>query len=422
VQGRVVNRVWKPTALSRKQQVLVVDEVRANGPVSRDSQLEGLTPEIAALRDRLRAFLETELREEERRHRVALEHQASPALRQWVRARAEALGLYRLLQPSELCGGGLGPLGAAALYEEVAAAGVALGRLVLGGDGGLLRRGTPAQQERLLRPVLRGERTAALAFTDAREGPRTTAVGDGPGFLVSGVKAFVTDGPHADLLVVVGTVTENPGGPTGSAVFAIPREAPGVRLLREIRTLDGAVHGEFQLTQVAVGPDDVIGAIGEGLAQTLESITALRLRAAATACGAGIWALGYTQRQVARPHRSGRSLAEREQVQAMVADSATDLYAARATLYAAARRAEAGADVAAEASMAKIVATEAVTRIVDRAIQLAGGAAVVEDHPLARLYGKIRAWRIAEGATEVLRLTIARTLLSGDRSSSLRDQ
>jgi alkylation response protein AidB-like acyl-CoA dehydrogenase len=400
------------------QQALLVDEVRANAPVPRDAYLEGLTPEIATLRDRLRAFLQTELREEERRQRVDEEHQASAALRQWVRARAEALGLYRLLQPAELGGGGLGPLGATALHEEIAAAGVTLGRLVLGGDGGLLRRGTQAQQERLLRPVLRGERTAALAFTDSREGPRTTAVGRDAGFVVSGVKAFVTDGPHADLLVVVGTVTENPGGPTGSAVFAIPREAPGVRLLREIRTMDGAVHGEFQLAQVAVGPDDVIGAIGEGLPQALESITALRLRAAASACGAGVWALAYTQGQVARPHRSGRPLAEREQVRAMVADSATDLYAARATLYAAARRAEAGADVAAEVCMAKIFATDAVTRIVDRAIQLAGGAALVEDHPLARLYRKIRAWRIAEGATEVLRLTIARTLLSSDRSSS----
>ena len=136
---------------------------------------------------------------------------------------------------------------------------------------------------------------------------------------------------------------------------------------------------------------------------------------AATACGTGRWALEYTLAQVDQPHRTGTPLAEREQVQAMVADSATDLYAARAALYATARAAEAGADVEVETAMAKSLATEAVARIVDRAIQLTGGAAVVEDHPLARLYRQIRGWRIAEGTTEILRLTIARGLLARRR-------
>ncbi len=122
--------------------------------------------------------------------------------------------------------------------------------------------------------------------------------------------------------------------------------------------------------------------------------------------------------QIDQPHRTGTSLAEREQVQAMLADSAIDLYAARAALYATARDAEAGADVEVESAMAKSLATEAVNRIVDRAIQLTGGAAVVEDHPLARLYRQIRPWRIAEGTTEILRLTVARGLLQRRRAEA----
>jgi alkylation response protein AidB-like acyl-CoA dehydrogenase len=260
--------------------------------------------------------------------------------------------------------------------------------------------------------VLRGELTAALAFTDAREGPRTTAVRRGDAFVVSGVKSFVTGGPHADLLVTIAKVTDNPGGKTGTAIFPIRRDAPGVRLARDIRTLDGAPHGEFALVDVQVPAGDVIGEIGEGVPRALESITALRLRAAATACGAAQWTLDYALAQARRPHRSGIPLGEREQVQAMLGQSAMDLFAARAALYAAARRAESGGDSEVEVAMAKAVATEAVAHIVDRAMQLSGGAAVVEGHPLARLYRRIRSWRIAEGTTEILRLTVARRLLA----------
>src|SRR5205809_849352 len=92
-------------------------------------------------------------------------------------------------------------------------------------------------QEELL--PLERERAAAFAFTDARQGPRTTAVQRGDGFRVSGVKSFVTGGPHADLLLTVANVTENEDGPTGTAIFIVPRQSPGVTLRRELRTLDG---------------------------------------------------------------------------------------------------------------------------------------------------------------------------------------
>jgi len=235
----------------------------------------------------------------------------------------------------------------------------------------------------------------------------------GDAFVLSGVKSFVTGGPHADLLVTIAKVTDNPGGQTGTAIFPVRRDAPGVRLVRDIRTLDGAPHGEFELAHVEVPAADVIGEIGEGVPRALESITALRLRAAATACGAARWTLDYALAQARRPHRSGTPLGEREQVQAMLGQSAMDLFAARAALYAAARAAESG-EAEMDVAMAKAVATEAVAHIVDRAMQLSGGAAVVEGHPLARLYRRIRSWRIAEGTTEILRLTVARHLLAPD--------
>lgn len=377
---------------------------------------EGLPVGIESLRDTLRGFLEDELLPAERREGVLDEAQASPALKSWARSRSAELGIYRLAQPLDLGGGGLGPLGLVALHEEIARSQCVLHDCVLGGDGGLLRLAEGSPRERFLLPVLRGELAAALAFTDAREGPRTTAVRNGECFVLSGIKSFVTGGPHADLLVVVAKVTDNPGGKTGTAVFVVRRDAPGVRLARDICTLDGAPHGEFELAGVEVPAADVLGEIGQGLPRALESITTLRLRAAATACGTARWTLDYALAQARRPHRNGVPLGDREQVQAMLGQSAMDLFAARSGLYAAARAAEAGGDALVEVAMAKAVATEAVARIVDRAMQLSGGAAVVEGHPLARLYRRIRSWRIAEGTTEILRLTVARRLLARDPS------
>jgi alkylation response protein AidB-like acyl-CoA dehydrogenase len=385
--------------------------VTADAPALADAD-DALPAPVAALRETLRIFLADEVRAAERQQHVSDEGDASRELLRWVRTRSRELGLFTALQPAELGGAALGPLGAVALHEAVGASGAVLGRFALGDDGGVLRLGDADQRARFLVPVLRGELGAAFAFTDAREGPRTAAVRRGDAFLVSGVKSFVTDGPRSDLLLTVARVTENAGGPTGSAVLVIPRAAPGVVLRRELRTLDGGVHGEFELREVSVPSADVLGEIGHGLRGALASIATVRLRVAAVACGTGRWALDLTLAQVGRPHRSGVPLGEREQVQAMIADSAIDLYAARAAVYAAARRAESDADAEVEVAMAKALATEAVARIVDRAIQLTGGAAVVEGHPLARLYRRIRAWRIGEGTTEMLRLTIARGLLA----------
>ncbi len=391
----------------------------AHPAVPDDSRaLIGLSPEDAALVARARRLAVDDLLPAERKHDVKTPADAPADLRRWVRRRSLEAGLYRLAQPAEVGGAGASVLLQAALAEEIAASGAILGGLVVGGDGGLLKLATAEQRDRFLMPVLRGETEAAFAFTDAREGPRTTAARRGDRFVVSGVKAFVSGGASADLLVTVARVTDNDGGPTGAAIFAVPRHAAGVRVRRDQRTLDGTLHAEIELAEVAVPATDVLGEIGAGLPRALESITTLRLRAAAVACGTGRWVVDYTLGQVDRPHRSGTPLAEREQVQAMLADSATELYAARAALYAAARLADTGASADVEVAMAKALGTETVARIVDRAIQLTGAAAVVEDHPLALLYRRIRGWRIGEGPTEILRLAIARGLLARRREAT----
>jgi alkylation response protein AidB-like acyl-CoA dehydrogenase len=374
-----------------------------------------LPPALTNLRDRLARFLREAIGPLEAELRDGEEPRAE--LRRRVRMLSDEHGFFRLGLPVAEGGGGLGPLGMVMVRETIAASGYRLGSFLLGAGGGMLRRGTEEQRRRYLEPVLRGELTTAFAFTDAREGPRTSARRDGDAFVVDGVKSFVTGGPTADLLLVVANVVENDGGPTGSAVLIIPRDTAGVELRRRLRTLDGGEHGEFVFRGCRVPEDDVLGEIGQGLPRALETITATRLSLAATAVGTCRWVLDWLLEQIDRPHRTGVPLAEREQVQAMVADGAADVYAARAALYATARRTESGADADVETAIAKALATEAAGRVVDRAIQLTGGAAVVEGHPLERLYRTVRGWRIAEGTTEILRLTIARGLLARRRQA-----
>ncbi|MGE0542255.1 MAG: acyl-CoA dehydrogenase family protein [Dehalococcoidia bacterium] len=373
-----------------------------------------LPSDLVELRSRLDHFLRDEILPLE----VNLAADADPdaELRRRVRRLSDERGFFRLGLPREEGGGGLGPLGMVVVREMIAVSGSRLGRFLLGAGGGMLRNGTEDQRHRFLEPVLRGEMTTAFAFTDAREGPRTTARRDGNAFVLDGVKSFVTGGPQADLLLVVANVTENADGPTGVAIFLVPRAADGVELRRRLHTLDGGEHGEFVFSGCRIPAEDVLGAIGQGLPRAMQTITATRLSLAATAVGTAGWVLSWLLDQVDRPHRTGVPLADREQVQAMIADNATELYGARATLYAAARLTERGAEAEVETAIAKSLATEMVADVVDRAIQLTGGAAVVEGHPLERLYREVRGWRIAEGTTEILRLSIARGLLARHRA------
>ena len=376
-----------------------------------------LPSDLVELRGRLDRFLRDVITPLETE--IPSDAEPDAELRRRVRRLSDEFGFFRLGLPVEEGGGGLGPLGMVVVRESIAASGSRLGRLLLGAGGGMLRHGTEDQRRRFLEPVLRGEMTTAFAFTDAREGPRTTARRDGDVFVLDGVKSFVTGGPQSDLLLVVANVTENDHGPTGVAIFLVPRTSEGVELRRRLRTLDGGEHGEFVFAGCRVSGDDVLGAIGQGLPRAMQTITATRLSLAATAAGSASWVMDWLLDQVDRPHRTGVPLADREQVQAMIADSATELYGARAALYAAARMTESGGDAEVETAIAKSLATEMVARVVDRAIQLTGGAAVVEGHPLERLYREVRGWRIAEGTTEILRLSIARGLLARHRGPAV---
>ena len=273
-------------------------------------------------------------------------------------------------------------------------------------------------RERFLLPVLRGEKRGAFAFTepsgpDAPERP-TWAARDGDDLLVTGQKSFVSGASTADFFTALVNVEEGAGGPGGTAMVVIERDRPGIMFVREFTSLDGSHHASLAFEGVRVPATNVIGGVGEGMPRALRNITEERMELAATACGQAMWATEFVTKHITAPHPSGTRLGDREGVRLRYSDLRIETYGARSMLYRTARLAESGDEAINEAMATKVFCTEALGRIVDGAVQLTGGQALIEGHPLEALYRRVRSLRLAGGASDVLRLNVARGRLDFD--------
>ena len=311
-------------------------------------------------------------------------------------------------------GQGAGPRLITAAREALALSGNPLASPVLSSGPGIMRLAdNEAQRDDLYLPVMRGERTAAFAFTEAlrpdgRREPtqavRTTLNDGADGFKVTGAKGFVTGGATSDWLVVVANVPDE-----GTALLVVDRDADGVTEGELGASIDGSTHSPFTFDAVPVPESRLLGAVGDGLPRAMQNIDRMRLGVAADCIGWSRWVTRATLKRIEGPHRSGQPLAEQQQVQAIFADMVADTFAARTSLYRAAEARESDEPTAGtQVATAKWLASECLHRTVDRAIQLHGAQALLRGHPLERLYRTSRSLRIAEGPTELLRLTVAR--------------
>lgn len=372
-----------------------------------------LPPDLADLQQRIARFIAEQV---DPLTSAADADDPAPELRREIARRADAAGIYRLTIPAGDGGEGAGPRVLAAAHEALALSGNPFASAALGSGPGIMRLAdNDRQRSELYEPVLRGQRTTAFAFTEDRTNPQPTqavpaTLDDGrEGFLVTGGKAFVTGGASADWLVVVANVPADADGGGGTALLVIDREAPGVTQGEAGQSIDGSTHSPFHFDQTPVPVTRLLGQIGDGLPRAMANIDRMRLGVAADAVGWSRWVNRQTLARIEAPHRSGQPLAEQQQVQAIFADMVSETHSARAALYRAAEAREcdeptAGTQVAA----AKWHATETLHRTVDRAIQLHGAQALLRGHPLERLYRWSRSLRIAEGPTELLRLTVTR--------------
>ena len=371
---------------------------------------ESLTQEQQDLRDRVAAFMEREVKPLE--EAIGGDGPIPDEARRQARERSRAAGIYGLTQPTEYGGAGAGPMALVIARETAAAANSRLHDCVFGPGPGVLHAAEGRLRERYLMPLMRGEKRGAWAFTEAAAtGPShrpTWATREGDSLVITGRKSYVTGGADADFYAALVNVEDAPDAPGGPAVALIDGDTPGVSIERAFTSLDGSGHVELALERARVPGGNVVGRVGEGMPRALNTISEERIGSAARASGLALWAVGFVTEHVTGPPRSGVRLADRDGVRLRYADLRIETYAARAALYRTARLLEAGDAAINEVMAAKVFCTETAGRVIDQAVQLVGGQALVTGHPLERLYREARAMRLAGGASDILRLNVAR--------------
>lgn len=357
---------------------------------------EQLAKELLALRERAAQFAEVLHAAKERAEAVAAARQA---------------GFYEMTQPRRYGGSAAGPLALTVVRDELAANNPPFLDAVFGPGPGVLDGCPEPLASNYLEPMLRGDKRSAFAFTEP-EGNPTTGRLEGDELVVNGTKSYVTGGADADFINTLVRI-EN----AGPALVVIDTNAPGISMTERFESLDGSHHAAFEFQGVRVAAEHIIGKPGEGLPRAMGQIVDTRLAISAQCVGLARWVVETTGDHLLSPDRQGKPRGAREGMRLRYADMRMDTYAARSMLYRTARLAESGANTVNEGIICKVFATEAIGRIVDAAIQMHGGQALVVGHPLEVLYRRVRALRFAEGASDVLRLNLARGALDLDKGT-----
>jgi len=354
---------------------------------------DGLSPALCALRERVADLARDSL--------AALrdnDQLTSDARTEQVRARSKAAGLFGLTQAA-----GTPELDLLVARETLAQHGVGHLPGLFGAEAGLLEGIPEPLRSSHLLPLLAGDKRSGFAFTEPAGAAQATAAEvDGEQLVISGAKSYVTGGAEADFLTVLVDIVGQ-----GPAMVVVDTDLAGVTLLRRFSSLDGSHHAAFRFDRVRVPRHHAIGAPGEGRSRALAKISAVRRAIAADAVGTMAWIIDLVAADLQR-ERSGGARAASERIRLRFGDMRIQAYAARAMVYRTARLVDAGQDTVNESIATKVFATEVANQLVDTAVQLVGGEALVVGHPLEHTLRRLRALRLAEGESDTLRVNLAR--------------
>jgi len=279
--------------------------------------------------------------------------------------------------------------------------------------------GTEAQRQEWM-PRLAAGAIGCFALTEPDSGSdsaglRTRAVQDGGDYVLNGTKRYITNGPIADMILVMArTSVENLPKNAHVSAFIVPADTPGVTRAKPDKKMGqvGALTGDIILEDVRLPASALLGQKeGDGFRTAMKALDTGRL-------SVGCAAIGYARRILASALRYamdrkafGEPIGNFQLIQAMLADSKAELYASECMIGDAIRRAEAGLPFSTEASCVKMFATEACGRIADRAVQIYGGAGYMAEYEVERFYRDVRLYRIYEGTTQIQQLVIAKNML-----------
>lgn len=358
--------------------------------------------------------------------------QVAPAAAGWEASRqlprgavdaAAAAGLAGLLVAPDAGGAGLGTVAMARVAEELAAADLAFAFVLVVHNnlvGAIARRGTAAQRDALVGAMVSGERLGAFLLTEPGGGSdaagiSTTVSPLGDGWRLDGEKAWITAATHADVLSVYAQ-TEPGRGARGIAAYLVEADRPGVARTEPYGMLGAHAMGAggFVFAGVEVGEQDLFVPPGEGFRAAMEGIDAARATVAAMCAGMVATALHVAVAHTRARSAFGRTIADFQGVQWMLADVATDLVAARRLAYDAAAAVQHGAPGAPlAAAHAKKFATRVALGGIAQCMQVMGADGLRHDHPLARHLAGAKVAQYLDGATEIQNVVIARELFGG---------
>jgi acyl-CoA dehydrogenase len=289
--------------------------------------------------------------------------------------------------------------------------------------------GSAEQRARLVPAAAAGRAIAAFALTEPEAGTdvasmQTVAVKDGDGarWRLSGTKTFISNAPIADQMVVFANA-DPPARRKGITAFVVKRNAPGLVVEGPIAMIADHSIGTLHLDGAVVPDADRLGDVGAGFDVAMSTLDTFRVTVGAAACGMARRALDEALHRAVSRKQFGKEIGEFQQIQAYLADSIAELDAARLLVYRAALLKDEGqASITEESAIAKMYATEAAQRIIDRCLQIHGGLGVVRGIAVERLYREIRALRIYEGTTEIQRVVIATRRLERERRQKTKGE
>lgn len=335
------------------------------------------------------------------------------------------LGLFGLTIPESYGGLGLNTEEECRVVMELGWTSPAF-RSVIGtnngiGSQGLVMDGTDEQKAHYLPKMASGEVIGSFALTEPDAGSdaggvRTRARRDGDDFVLNGSKRYITNAPSAQLFTVFARTDDELPGSRGVSALLVPADTPGISLGKPDKKMgqQGAHVCDVIFEDVRVPASALLGGeerLNKGFLTAMKTLDRGRLHISALAVGVAERLLDESVRYSLERKQFGQAIGEFQLLQAMLADSRAESYAARCMVLDAAKQRDSGTDVAMLASCAKLFATEMVGKVADRAVQIFGGAGYIEEYGIERFYRDVRLFRLYEGTSQIQQLIIARNLL-----------
>ena len=339
------------------------------------------------------------------------------------------LGLFGLTIPEEYGGLGLNT-------EEECKVAIELGytsaafRSVIGtnngiGSQGLVMDGTDDQKENYLPRLASGEIIGSFALTEPNVGSdsanvQTKAEKDGDSYILNGTKRWITNANIANLFTVFARTDQSQKGSSGVSAFLVDANTPGISLSSKYKKMgqQGAHVCDVIFDNCRVPEENIIGGpnnVNNGFKTAMKTLDRGRIHISAFAVGCAKRLIEISTQFSLEREQFGQSISNFQMIQAMLAESQTECYAAETMVFDAAQRRDRGEKVNLHASCCKLYASEMVGRVADRAVQIHGGAGYMDEYAVSRFYRDVRLFRIYEGTSEIQKTIIARNLLKQAR-------